>query len=89
MQGTGGTDVLSGPGGLGAGSPYQSDVTLHGGDVDDTLTGGIGNDTIDGGGDTDMIDASRQRRHRRRPGNDTIDGGAGNDELTAAPASTA
>ncbi len=89
MDTGGSSDVVRGNGGLGAGTPLQIPMRIHGGVGNDQLTGGdmddtiafegaisndAGNDTVTGGAGADVIGSDA--------GNDTVDGGSGTDLLS-------
>lgn len=93
--GGGGSDVVSGLGGLGTDAPAKYPMTLAGGAGADSLTGGdsadslagnIGNDLLTGGRRADSLSGGDGAdRLRGQEGPDAIEGGRGQDILVGGP----
>jgi Ca2+-binding RTX toxin-like protein len=73
ILGLGGSDLVTGRGGSGAGASYPNAIVVDGGEGDDAIDGGAGGDTLSGGEGNDTLSG--------REGPDVMDGGAGNDSV--------
>jgi len=84
INGSGGSDTISGNGGAGTGDAYGLPLTLSGNVGDDTLTGGAAADEISGGlGDDTLAGGASGDTIVGGPDADTLKGGPGPDYLYA------
>lgn len=81
-----GADVVTGQGGDGTGSEFDSPLTLEGGDDADDLTGGSAADILRGANLGDSLDGAAGGDHLfGGAGTDQLEGGEGDDRLTGGP----